>query len=79
MKKIISNCFDLGERLYDGEQLLQPVREYGDYLDLDNGVTLCSLNDGRYINDADDLDHYAAVYEWDDEAEQGDLIGFVQL
>lgn len=38
MKKIISDCFNLnGERLYNGEELLQAVREYGDYIDLDNG------------------------------------------
>ena len=80
IKRIISDCFALdGERLYNGEQLLQAVREYGDYIELENGITLRSLNDGRYINDADDLDHYAAVYDWDEDADQGDLIGFVQL
>lgn len=80
MKKIISDCFALeGERLYNGEQLLQAVREYGGYVELENGVTLRDLGDGRYINDADDLDRYAAAYDWDEDADQGDLIGFVQL
>ncbi len=80
MKKIISDCFALdGERLYNGEQLLQAVREYGDYIELENGVTLRACNDGRYFNDADEFDKYAAVYDWDEDADQGDLIGFVQL
>ncbi len=80
MKKIISDCFNLnGERLYNGEELLQAVREYGDYIDLDNGATIKGTGDGRYYNDADDLDRYAAVFNWDEDAEQGELIGFVQL
>lgn len=80
MKKIISDCFNLGgERLYNGEQLLQAVREYGDYIDLDNGTTIKGTGDGRYYNDADDLDRYAAVFNWDEDTEQGEFIGFVQL
>ena len=84
IKRIISDCFTLdGERLYNGEQLLQAVREYGGefdrWIELDNGVTLRECNDGRYFNDADEFDKYAAVYDWDEDADQGDLIGFVQL
>ena len=66
MKRIISDCFDLSsERLYDGEQLLKVVRESGEYTDLSN--------------DADDLDRYAAVYDWDEELDEGELVGYVQL
>lgn len=80
MKKIISDCFNLnGERLYNGEELFKPVREYGDYIDLDNGTTIKGTGDGRYYNDADEFERYAAVYDWDEDADQGDLIGFVQL
>lgn len=80
MKRIISDCFNLGsERLYDGEQLLEAVREYGDYIDLENGVTIKGTGDGRYYNDADDLDRYAAVYDWDEGLDEGELVGYVHL
>lgn len=80
MKRIISDCFTLGsERLYDGEQLLKVVRESGEYTDLSNGVTIKGTGDGRYYNAADDLDRYAAVYDWDEELDEGDLVGYVQL
>lgn len=80
MKRIISDCFNFGsERLYDGEQLLKVVRESGEYTDLGNGVTIKGTGDGRYYNDADDLDRYAAVYDWDEELDEGELVGYVQL
>lgn len=82
MKRIISDCFNLGsERLYAGEQILDVVCEYnyGEYKDLSNGVTIRGTGDGRYYNDADEFDHYAAVVDWDEELDMGDLVGYVQL
>lgn len=80
MKKIIRDCFSPGgERLYTGERLLQAVREHGDCIDLSNGVTIMGNVNGRYYNEADDFDRYAAVYDCDEDDGQGELIGFVQL
>lgn len=80
MKRIISDCFNIGgARLYDGEPLLKVVRESGGYTDLSNGVTIKSTGDGRYYNAADDLDRYAAVYDWDEELDEGEFLGYVQL
>ena len=80
MKRIISNCHALeGERLYDGEPILQPVEECGNYTLLDNGVWIVNHGDGRYCSDADEFDRYAAVYDYDEYNDCGDLVGFVQL
>lgn len=80
MKRIISDCFNLGsERIYDCEQILTARQEYGEYVDLDNGVTIKGTGDGRYYNNANDLDRYAAVYDWDEELDEGELLGYVQL
>lgn len=80
MKRIIADCFNLGsERLYDGEQILQPVEERGNYTRLDNGVWIVNPGDGRYCSDEDEFDHYAAVYDYDEDNDCGDLVGFVRL
>lgn len=46
---------------------------------LTTGGTIKGTGDGRYYNNADDLDRYAAVFNWDEDTDQGDLLGFVQL
>ena len=80
MKRIIADCFNLGgERLYDGEQILRPVEERGNYTLLDNGVWIVNPGDGAYCNDEDEFDHYAAVYDYDEDNDDGDLVGFVRL
>lgn len=80
MKRIISDCFALeGERLYDGEQIFYPVEERGNYTLLDNGVWIVNPGDGRYCSDEDEFDRYAAVYDWDEDNDCGDLVGFVRL
>lgn len=80
MKRIISDCHALeGERLYDGEPILQPVEERGNYTLLDNGVWIVNPGDGAYYNDEDDCDYYGAVYDYDEDDDCGNLVGFVQL
>nr|DAW28820.1 MAG TPA: hypothetical protein [Caudoviricetes sp.] len=82
MKRTISDCFNLGrERLYAGEQILDVVCEHndGEYKDLSNGVTIRGTGDGRYYNAADEIDRYAAVVDWDEEFDEGELVGYVQL
>ena len=80
MKRIIADCFKLAnERLYDGEPILQPVEERGNYTLLDTGVWIVNPGDGRYCSDADEFDHYGAVYDWDEGNDCGNLVGFVQL
>lgn len=52
MKRIISDCHALdGERLYDGEPILQSVERRENYTLLDNGVWIVNPGDGRYYND----------------------------
>lgn len=80
MKRIITDCFALdGERLYDGEQILRPVEERGNYTRLDNNVWIVNPGDGRYCSDADDCDYYGAVYDYDEDNDYGNLVGFVRL
>lgn len=79
MKRIISDCFNLGtERLYDGEPIFQSVAEPDGYVQLDNGVWLQDAGDGRYYEDGTDH-RYAAVYDWDEETDSGSLVGYVEL
>lgn len=80
MKRIIADCFNLGsEKLYAGETLYAAVSECANMIDLDNGVTLSGTGDGRYYNINDENDRYAAVYDWDDTLDQGDLVGYVRV
>lgn len=80
MKRIIADCHALeGERLYDGEQIFYPVEERGNYTLLDSGVWLYNPGDGAYYNDEDDCDYYGAVYDYDEDNDCGDLVGFVRL
>ena len=40
---------------------------------------LLNPGDGRYYNDEDEFDRYAAVYDIDEDIDCGSLVGFVRL
>lgn len=79
MRRIISDCFSPGERLYDGEPIIEATSEIANLVELVNGVTLESMDDGRYYDSQNDLRRFAQVLDWDDEADCGVLIGYVEL
>lgn len=81
MKKIvIADCFNLGsERIYEGKPLLHETRSEGGFVFLENGVCIENMGDGRYYDSDNEANRYAAVLEWDDEADCGDLLGYVLL
>lgn len=79
MKRIIADCFTLGERLYNGEPIIKVVNETGNLVELENGVTLKGMGDGRYYDSMNDLHRYAQVFDWDDASDCGESVGYVEL
>ena len=79
MKRIIADCFTLGERLYNGEPIIKAESENQGIIELENGTTIKDTGDGRLYDIKNDLYRYAAVYDWDDENDYGNLIGYVEL
>ena len=87
--KIVSNVNNPNDYKLDGRDIIK-AKEYLDnnIIELNNGVFLRDMLDGRYYDSDDDLYEYAEVFEVDDSYLPGEpelyeggwkTLGFVEL
>lgn len=74
--------FDMGNEL----EIVKSKKEYDRQIELENGVWLKDMGDGRYYTDGDDTKRWAGVYiyeteEIDGEREymSGELLGYTRV
>jgi hypothetical protein len=78
-RTILNDCFKLENVEYDGKVIKGDFRD-GKNVELENGVWLRSMGDGRYYDDKGisycEVTHN--VYDGDDNIVEGELIGWAE-
>lgn len=79
-KTLINDCFNLGEEhIYNGEKCYAGAERSGGLVELENGIWLKSMGDGRYYKDDDENRRWATVQtiEFDENGEVDQSIDFL--